>query len=103
MDSVWHDNHGVHDMKDGIGARALRKEDRRFLTGRGNYVADIERPDMVAGLFLRSPHAHAVLRSIDVVPALSMPVPTDSAYVPLPPWAHLRSAWMGTGGARLLQ
>ena len=43
----------------GIGARPLRKEDRRFLTGRGNYVADIKRPDMVAGVFVRSPHAHA--------------------------------------------
>jgi CO/xanthine dehydrogenase Mo-binding subunit len=32
----------------GIGARPLRKEDQRFLTGRGNYVADIKRPDMVA-------------------------------------------------------
>ena len=33
----------------GIGARPLRKEDRRFLTGRGNYVADIKRPGMVSG------------------------------------------------------
>ena len=49
----------------GIGARPLRKEDQRFLTGRGNYVADIKRPDMVAGVFLRSPHAHAAIKSID--------------------------------------
>ena len=47
----------------GIGARPLRKEDRRFLTGHGNYVADIKRPDMVMGVFLRSPHAHAVIKS----------------------------------------
>ena len=47
----------------GIGARPLRKEDRRFLTGRGNYVADIKRPDMTAGAFVRSPHAHAAIKS----------------------------------------
>jgi aerobic carbon-monoxide dehydrogenase large subunit len=57
----------------GIGARPLRKEDRRFLTGRGNYVADIKRPDMVAGVFVRSPHAHAVIESIDAGGALAMP------------------------------
>jgi putative tryptophan/tyrosine transport system substrate-binding protein len=34
----------------GIGAAPRRKEELRFLTGRGNYVADIERPEMVAAL-----------------------------------------------------
>jgi hypothetical protein len=43
----------------GIGAAPRRKEDLRFVTGRGNYVADIERPGMVFGVFVRSPHAHA--------------------------------------------
>jgi len=57
----------------GIGARPLRKEDRRFLTGRGNYVADIKRPDMVAGVFVRSPHAHATVNSIDAATALGVP------------------------------
>ena len=57
----------------GIGARPLRKEDRRFLTGRGNYVADIKRPDMVAGVFIRSPHAHASIKSIEAARALAMP------------------------------
>ena len=57
----------------GIGARPLRKEDQRFLTGRGNYVADIKRPDMVAGVFLRSPHAHAAISSIDAASARAMP------------------------------
>jgi putative ABC transport system substrate-binding protein len=38
-----------------IGASILRKEDRRFLTGRGTYVADIERPGMTFGVFVRSP------------------------------------------------
>jgi carbon-monoxide dehydrogenase large subunit len=56
------------------GARGpRRKEDIRFLTGRGNYVADIQRPGMVAGVFVRSPHAHAKIKSINAKPALSMP------------------------------
>ena len=48
-----------HECRSGIGASLLRKEDRRFITGKGNYVADIKRPDMAMGVFLRSPHAHA--------------------------------------------
>ena len=42
-----------------VSAPTLRKEDRRFITGRGNYVADLKRPGMTAGVFVRSPHAHA--------------------------------------------
>jgi carbon-monoxide dehydrogenase large subunit len=57
----------------GIGAAPRRKEDLRFLTGRGNYVADIERPGMVFGVFVRSPHAHARIKSIDPGAALAMP------------------------------
>ncbi|HTW29130.1 MAG TPA: xanthine dehydrogenase family protein molybdopterin-binding subunit [Acetobacteraceae bacterium] len=57
----------------GIGARILRKEDLRFLTGRGSYVADAKRPGMAYGVFLRSPHAHAALRGIDASAALALP------------------------------
>ena len=57
----------------GIGAAPRRKEDLRFLTGRGNYVADIERPGMVFGVFVRSPHAHARIKSIDTRAALAIP------------------------------
>jgi len=57
----------------GIGAAPKRKEDLRFVTGRGNYVADIKRPNMLAGAFLRSPHAHARLKSIDLATARAMP------------------------------
>src|SRR5215469_858234 len=57
----------------GIGASPKRKEDQRFLTGRGNYVSDIKRPGMAAGVFLRSPHAHAVIRGIDSSAALALP------------------------------
>ena len=57
----------------GIGASLLRKEDRRFITGKGNYVADIERPGMAWGIFLRSPHAHAIIKGIDIKAAAAMP------------------------------
>ncbi|TIS95425.1 MAG: xanthine dehydrogenase family protein molybdopterin-binding subunit, partial [Mesorhizobium sp.] len=57
----------------GIGASPKRKEDLRFVTGRGNYVADIKRPGMLFGAFLRSPHAHARLGAIDVTAARAMP------------------------------
>lgn len=57
----------------GIGASVLRKEDARFLVGRGTYVADIVRPDMVFGAFVRSPHAHARIKAIDLTGALSRP------------------------------
>jgi aerobic carbon-monoxide dehydrogenase large subunit len=57
----------------GIGASLLRKEDRRFITGKGNYVADIKRPGMARGVFLRSPHAHAVIKGIDTRAAAAMP------------------------------
>jgi aerobic carbon-monoxide dehydrogenase large subunit len=56
-----------------IGASILRKEDRRFLTGRGTYVADIERPGMTFGVFVRSPQAHARIRAIDSTAALALP------------------------------
>jgi len=57
----------------GIGASVLRKEDRRFLAGRGTYVADIKRPDMTFGVFVRSPHAHARIKAIDLTAALVLP------------------------------
>ena len=49
----------------GIGAAVRRREDERFLRGRGNFVDDINRPGQVYVSFLRSPHAHANIRSID--------------------------------------
>ncbi|MAY62486.1 MAG: carbon monoxide dehydrogenase [Rhizobiales bacterium] len=57
----------------GVGTSPKRKEDFRFVTGRGNYVADIKRPDMKFGVFLRSPHAHAAITSIDTTEAASQP------------------------------
>ena len=56
-----------------IGAAVRRKEDQRFITGRGRYTDDLSRPGQAHAYFLRSPHAHARIRSIDTSRALAMP------------------------------
>lgn len=50
----------------GIGARLPRKEDGRYVRGQGEYVADIRLPRMQEVAFLRSPVAHARIRSINI-------------------------------------
>jgi len=57
----------------GIGARVERKEDFRFITGKGNYTDDINRPGQAYAYFLRSPHAHARIKKIDTKKAAAMP------------------------------
>ena len=46
-------------MRFGIGQPVTRKEDPRFLTGRGHYVADIDLVRQAHAVFVYSPHAHA--------------------------------------------
>jgi len=58
---------------EGIGARVARKEDRRFITGAGRYVDDMVVPGMKHAAFVRSPHAHAKIKSIDVNAAKALP------------------------------
>ena len=58
---------------EGIGARVLRKEDRRFITGKGRYVDDMTVPGMKFAAFVRSPHAHAKITGIDKAEAEKMP------------------------------
>ena len=55
-----------------IGARVLRSEDARLLTGNGEFVDDIQLPDMLHAAFVRSAHAHAKIRGIDVAAARAM-------------------------------
>ncbi|HEV7369027.1 xanthine dehydrogenase family protein molybdopterin-binding subunit [Arenibaculum sp.] len=50
----------------GIGAAVRRREDFRFLTGQGTYTDDIDRPGQTYAYILRSPHAHARIRGIDL-------------------------------------
>ena len=57
----------------GIGAPLRRVEDRRFLLGRGRFVADIELSGALACVLVRSPRAHAHIRGIDTTAARAMP------------------------------
>jgi aerobic carbon-monoxide dehydrogenase large subunit len=56
-----------------IGARVPRKEDRRLLTGRGRFVADMSRPRMLHAAFVRSPFASATIDGIAVDDAVKAP------------------------------
>ncbi len=57
----------------GIGESVKRKEDARFIRGRGNYVDDVNLPGMLHMELLRSPFAHAKIRSIDSSAATALP------------------------------
>src|SRR6266403_1718690 len=57
---------------EGIGASVVRKEDRRFITGKGRYVDDIKLVGLTHAHFIRSPHAHAKVKSIDSSAAMKM-------------------------------
>src|SRR4029079_3307921 len=57
----------------GIGAPVRRKEDQRFITGKGQYTDDINRPGQTYAYFVRSPHAHANIKRIDTSAALKKP------------------------------
>ncbi|WP_295645730.1 xanthine dehydrogenase family protein molybdopterin-binding subunit [uncultured Methylibium sp.] len=56
-----------------IGKPLLRREDARFLTGAGQYTDDVVLPGQSYGFFLRSPYAHARIKSIDTSKALAAP------------------------------
>src|SRR6201985_140418 len=57
----------------GIGAPVRRKEDFRFITGKGRYTDDINRPGQAYAYFVRSPHAHAKIVGIDKSAAEAAP------------------------------
>jgi len=60
-------------MSAGIGATVRRKEDLRLVTGRGTYSDDYNFPGQAYAAMVRSPHAHARIRSIDTAEARAMP------------------------------
>src|ERR1700693_105922 len=62
---------------EGIGASVVRKEGRRFIPGKGRYVDDIKLLGMTHAHFVRSPHAHAKVKSIDIAAAMKMPGVVD--------------------------
>jgi carbon-monoxide dehydrogenase large subunit len=56
-----------------FGQSIKRREDPRFITGRGTYVDDVKLPGLTYAVFVRSPHAHARIRKIDSSAALKHP------------------------------
>jgi carbon-monoxide dehydrogenase large subunit len=86
---------------DVLGAPITRREDQRFITGTGRYLDDIKLPGMAYLAILRSPYAHANIRSVKVDAAKSMPgiqavfTGADIPYNPLP------MAWPAGGSAGL--
>jgi carbon-monoxide dehydrogenase large subunit len=84
---------------DVLGARVKRVEDQRLITGKGRYLDDIKLQSMAHIAILRSPHAHANIRSIDTSAAKEMPgvvaviTGADIPYNPLP------MAWPAGGSA----
>ncbi|MBK9134534.1 MAG: xanthine dehydrogenase family protein molybdopterin-binding subunit [Betaproteobacteria bacterium] len=56
-----------------VGQKVERREDARFLTGRGQYTDDITLPQQSYGVFVRSPHAHARLARVDTQAAAAAP------------------------------
>ena len=57
----------------GLGHSVRRKEDPRFLRGKGNYIDDVKLPGMLYMDIVRSPYAHARIKSIDASKALALP------------------------------
>src|SRR5258706_8328891 len=81
----------------GIGAPLRRVEDRRFLTGRGRFVADIELPGALACVLVRSPHAHAAIRRIETSAARASPgvvAVLTGADIATDGMAPMRSLWV---------
>lgn len=56
-----------------LGARVLRREDARLVTGRGRYVSDVAPPGLLEAAFVRSPRAHALIEQIEVEAARAAP------------------------------
>ena len=60
-------------MASAIGSKIERKEDKRFLTGKGRYTADINLVNQAYAYFVRSPHARAIITKVDHSKAMKAP------------------------------
>ena len=98
-----------------IGQNVPRKEDKRLLEGEGVFFDDVKRQNMGYVHFVRSPYAHAKIRSVDVARALEHPgvlgtltgdevaLLTDPFFqISSPPGAHLRDFCLAVGKARFV-
>src|SRR5579864_7130641 len=79
---------------EGMGCKRKRVEDIRFTQGKGNYVDDVKLPGMLHGDFVRSPHAHARVKSIDGSEDLK--VPGVLAVITAETLKTVNLAWMPT-------
>ena len=79
---------------EGLGCKRKRVEDIRFTQGKGNYVDDVKLPGMLHGDFVRSPHAHARVKSINSEEALK--VPGVLAVITAETLKTVNLAWMPT-------
>ena len=85
-----------------IGTPMPRREDAHLLVGKGTFVDDLELPGVVHAAMLRSPHAHALIRSIDTDAARAYPgvlrvvTATDIADIQRPWAARMPSPVPGT-------
>ena len=67
-----------------VGVSMKRKEDPRFIQGKGNYVDDLSLPGMLYLSLVRSPYPHANLTSIDISEAMKVPEPGWAATTTAP-------------------
>src|SRR5580698_9321741 len=79
---------------EGMGCKRKRVEDARFTQGKGNYVDDLKLPGMLHGDFVRSPHPHARVISINSEEALK--VPGVLAVITAETLKTVNLAWMPT-------
>jgi len=86
---------------DMLGKRAKRTEDQRLITGKGRFVDDIKLQSMAYAAILRSPYAHANIRSIDTSLAKAMPGVLDVMTGADIPYNPLPMAWPAGGSAGL--
>ena len=81
-----------------IGSKDERKEDKKFLTGKGRYTADINLHNQLHAVFIRSPHARAKIKAIDTSKAKKAAEDADTNYhdnafsTRMPSPAHVHTA-----------
>ena len=67
-----------------VGSRVERKEDKRFLTGKGRYTADINIANQTYAVFIRSPHARAKIKKVNEDKIQSQKEPINKIFIVLP-------------------
>lgn len=80
-----------------VGSRVARVEDARLLTGRGSYVADVQRPGTLHAAFVRSPHARARVIGIDATRAMQL-VGVHAVFTAADLNPDVREAWYSQVG-----